>query len=233
MKAFLLASTLGGVLLLAGCASTQQARTVQTDSFLAPYAHLLQQDGNDNRALLHYNKPGTDWAAYDKIQLLPVKLLTDEKGEKSAEQKQELQQLVDGFSSTLYQKLAKDYGMVQTPQPDTLQMQVAISHGDPSEAGLAFISRLPGPQRLLSTLYSKVSGTPAFSGGITLELVIKDAQSGTLLAAAADRQVGGMHIAKPHAFDSWGDVENALQFYANSIAAHLCKARGGDSCQEN
>lgn len=232
MKGVFLAIGLTIAALLAGCATTQQAENVQVDSFLASYRSLLVQDNNDNRAILHYDDPNADWAAYHKMKLLPVQFLTDPRTEYSAQQKKELQQLVDEFSTTLYEKLSRDYTMVQKPGPGVLQMQMAISHGAPSRVALALVSKLPGPQRLANTVYSKASGKPAFSGGVTLELVIKDAATGTLLAAAADRQVGNMRIFKPHAFDSWGDVENALHFYADSIVWHLCKARGDSHCNK-
>ncbi len=226
----ILAVVITSAALLAGCASTQQARNVEVDSFLAPYQHLLVQDGNNNRAILHYNDPSVDWAAYRKMKLLPVQFLTDPDTDYSVQQKQELQQLVDKFSTTLYEKLSRDYTMVQEPGPGVLQMQIAISHGAPSRAALALVSKLPGPQRLASTVYAKASGKPAFSGGVTLELVIKDAATDSLLAAAADRQVGNMRIFKPNAFESWGDVENALHFYSDAIVEHLCRARRDSDC---
>lgn len=233
MKGLFFATVIACVALLAGCAATQQAGSVQTDSFLAPYQSLLVEGGNGNRAILHYNDPDVDWASYHKMQLLPVQLLTDSKAELSANDKKALQQLVDAFSTALYNKLSRDYTMVHTPEPGALQMQVAISHGTPSEVRLALVSKLPGPQRLANTVYSRASGKPAFSGGVTLELVIKDAASGRLLAAAADRQVGSMRIFKPNAFDTWGDVENALNFYAESIVLHLCEARGSGDCDRS
>lgn len=216
--------------LLASCASTQQARKVQTDSFLAPYKALLVQDDSGKRAILHYNDPNADWASYRKMQLEPVLLLSDPKTELSADQKAQLQKMVDNFYVALYKNLSRVFTMVQTPGPGALQLQVAVSHGEPSQAGLSLVSKIPGPTRILSTLWGKVSGQAAFSGGVTLEVVIKDAQSGKLLAAAADRRVGKTGFFEKGSFDSWGDVKYALEFYSQAIAFKLCKARGGDNC---
>lgn len=213
-------------ILLIGCASTQQAKHVETDSFLAPYSSLLTRDDSGQRALLHYNNPDTDWADYHQLQLKPVLLLTSNESDLSTEDKAQLQELVDDFYVELYNNLSNDYTMVKQPGPGVLQMQVAISHGEPSNVAPALISKLPSPARLANTAWNQLSGKPAFSGGVTLEVVIKDGQNGKLLAAAADRRVGGMKLFQEGAFDSWNDVHNGLQFYAKAITYQLCKARG-------
>lgn len=220
------------VFLLAGCASTQQARHVETDSFLAPYATLLVHDDSGKRALLHYNNPNTDWTSYQKMELKPVLLLTNNESDLSSKQREQLQGLVNDFYVELYQDLSRYYTMVSAPDSGVLQMQVAISHGTPSHAALAFVSKLPSPARLVNTAWSKVSGKPAFSGGVTLELVIKDAETNTLLAAAADRRVGSMRLFEKGALSSWDNVHDALQFYAKAITYRLCKAQGNGNCQK-
>ncbi len=230
MKMLLSASALLLGILLAGCAATEQAKTVQPNGFLAPYRSLLAQGQRGKEALLLYRNPRADWASYHAILLEPVQLWNTPGAKLSAEQEKDLQELVDSFYVTLYNKLSRDYTMVQAPAPGAMQIRIAISHGEPAHTGLALASKVLLPVKLASALWSFDSGKPFFAGEVTVEAIVKDAETGELLGAGADRRVGGVKLIEPNAFSSWGDVKNSLDFYADAAVWRLCLLRGGTHC---
>jgi len=218
-----------GLAFLSGCAATKQARSVDVSGFLIEYKPLLKSGGKDQFVLLRYIKPNVDIKGYKKILLEPVTLWGDPEISVK-ENRQDLQTLSDSFYVTLKQDLSKDYEMVEVIGPDTLRIQVAITHGEKSKVGLSFVSKVIPQARVLNALWSFGSGKPAFTGAASAEVKITDAQTGELLAAAADKRVGGQKLFDKEVFSSWGDVQNAFEFWGDLMVFRLCNFRGDTNC---
>ena len=80
---------------------------------------------------------------------------------------------------------------------------------------------------MANVLWTFVSGKPAFAGEVTIEFKVHDAQTGALLAAGADRRVGGTKLFDKEVFNAWGDVKNSLEFWADASVYRFCVLRGG------
>lgn len=225
MTRFAVAAVAGCVIFMAGCAATKQAKTVQTNGFLAPYKSLLQKGHRGQEALLGYRNPKANWTSYHKILLEPVLLWNDPNSDLSAGQRKDLQTLVNSFYATLYDKLSRDYTMVRAPGPGVMQIQVAVSHGEPSHTALALASKVILPVKLANSTWAFVGGKPFFTGQVTIEAVVKDDGTGEVLGVGADRRVGGLKLFEKNAFSSWGDVKNSLNFYAAAAVWRLCVMR--------
>ena len=65
-------------------------------------------------------------------------------------------------------------------------------------------------------------------GAASIEIRILDGQTGQLLAAAADRRVGGKSIGG--AVDSWDDVQESFEYWAKQLRYRLCTDRGASNC---
>jgi hypothetical protein len=222
------------VAMLSACAATKQARSMKEASpFLGEYRSLLRP-GKGDEPLLIYRKemPTQKMAAYRSILLEPVTVWDDPNDKLSGDQRADLQSLADSFYATLKEKLSKDYEMVETAGPDTMRIQVAIIHGDKSKVGLATISKIIPQVRLLNTLWSFVSGKPAFTGEVSIEFKFTDASTGELLAAGADERVGTLKLFDATAFGSWGDVKNAFTYWGDFAVYRLCVLRGGSGCEK-
>jgi Protein of unknown function (DUF3313) len=72
--------TLVTTTLIAGCATSQQAREVQESGFLGQNYELLRP-GEEGEALLVYRNPAARWSSYDKIKLDPVAIWAGEGSE--------------------------------------------------------------------------------------------------------------------------------------------------------
>jgi hypothetical protein len=217
-------------MLLNGCQSTKQAKDVTPSGFLGEYRSLLREGEQGKEARMIYRNPKTNWASYNKILLEPVTIWQGPDDKLSPEQRQDLQHLVDSFYDMLYLKLSKDYEMVTQPAPGAMRVQAAITHGEKSVTSLTFLSKAIPQVRLVNAAWKFGTGKPAFAGEVTLEFKAQDAQTGELLAAGADRRVGGVNLFDKEVFNSWGDVKNSLDFWADASIYRLCVLRGGTNC---
>lgn len=218
--------------LLTGCGSTMQARNVHPSGFLEEHRSLLTAGEKGKEALVRYRNPKTDWASYDKIVLEPVTIWDDPTRRLSTEQREDLQRFADSFYNTLHQKLSKDYRLVARPTPGAMRIQAAITHGEKSTLALTFASKAVWQLQAINTLWTGFSGKPAFAGEVTVEFKVQDADTGELLAAGIDRRVGGQQLFEKEVFNSWGDVKNSLEFWADATVYRLCTLRGESSCEE-
>lgn len=218
--------------LLTGCGSTMQARSVQPSGFLEEHRSLLTAGEKGKEALVRYRNPKTDWASYDKIVLEPVAIWDDPTRRLSPEQREDLQRLADSFYNTLHLKLSKDYQIVAKPAPGAMRIQAAITHGEKSTLALTFASKAVWQLQAVNTIWTGFSGKPAFAGEVTVEFKVQDADTGELLAAGMDRRVGGQQLFEKEVLNSWGDVKNSLEFWADATVYRLCTLRGGANCVE-
>ncbi len=215
------------VLLFSACASTKQAKEVETRSgFLGDYSALSK--GKEGEALLVYKNPNANIAKYSEILLSHVKIWTGKKSKLKKIPKKELQDLANFFYSELHKNLSKDYKMVMRPSQATLKIEVAITDADSSNATMNTISTVLPQALLLSSLKGAATGKAGFVGEATVEARITDAHTGEILFAAIDRRVGGKEI--DGMTDSWDDVKKAFTFWAEKLAFRLCKERGGPVC---
>ncbi len=214
-------------LILTGCVSSRQARTVQTDEFLGTSAALLRPGIRGEEPLLIYRKPDTNWSSYDTIVLDPIEFRSSV--ELTAEQLADDQRMADSFHVTLREKLAADYAIVDSPQPRALRLQVAILDRAGANSTLKVVKTVAPYASIADALWTFATGKPGFVGEVSLEYMIHDAQSGELLAAGAHRRVGGNQLGKA-TFTTWGDVRNILTYWSDLAVYSLCRDRGAADC---
>lgn len=211
-----------------GCASTLQAKPEhQTSAFrenakagiaaeaVVPHAHAASK---------------VNWSAYDKVYLKPVAISDDFLSQLDRDEREELDRLANSFYDMLHQKLAKDYVLVERSTPGAMLIQVAITHVERSWVAPAVLSKVSWQLQLLNSVWTYFRGKPAFAGEITIEFTVFDAETGALLFVGTDRRVGGQNLFNKEVFNSWGDVQNSLEFWTEQSAYHLCLAREGTNC---
>jgi hypothetical protein len=214
---------------LAGCATSSQARSVQTTGFLGSYKSLLQPGKTDEEPLLVYRNPKADWPGYKGILLEPVTIWGDPKRALSSDQQRDLQHVVEAFYAALRQKLSVNYEMVDRPGPGVLRIRVAIENSQAGNTTLKVASKGVPYTGAAGALWTLATGKPAFVGEASIEFIVQDAQTGDVLAAGADRRVGGDALSKEY-LNTWGDVKNALDYWTDAAIYRLCVARGGAVC---
>lgn len=211
-----------------GCASTLQAKPAHQSEFIKDHAAL----GIAAEAVVpHVHAHAKiDWSAYDKIQLTPVIIADGLASQLNHAQKEDVNRLASSFHEMLYQKLSQDYALVEYPAPGAMLIQVAITQAERSWIAPAFLSKVSWQLQALNGVWTYFKGKPAFAGEITIEFTVHDSLTGALLFAGTDRRVGGQNLFDKEVFNSWGDVQNSLEFWTEQSAYQLCMARRGSNC---
>jgi len=214
--------------LLEACASTLQAKPEQQADFLNDKA----KHGVAAEVVVPHVHAHTkiNWAAYDKIELRSIIVSHDLSTELSPEDKEDLNLLANAFYVLLSQRLSQDYVLVDQPTSGAMFIEVAITHAERSWIAPQLLSKVSWQLQALNSVVTYFRGKPAFAGEITIEFTVHDSLTRELLFAGTDRRVGGQNLFDQEAFNSWGDVQNSLQFWTEQSAYHLCLARRGSNC---
>jgi len=220
-----------------GCASTQEAKSVEKSGFLGDYSLLKEgqrstiSEGAEDEALWVYKNPAADWRKYRKVILDPVTVWTSGKDSQlkdvSVEDRQRLSALL---WKTFNESLRKDYEMTSQAGPDVMRIQAAITEAESSNAFLDTVTSIVPQTRLLSGMKSLATGVSAFTGSASVELKVTDSDSGTILVEAVDRRGGTKSLSG--LFNSWNDVEEAYRFWAEKMRFRACQWRSGTDCVE-
>ena len=217
-------------LALAACAQrgVQKIKDVEFSGFLGDYSQL--RPGGKERASYYYIKPNLNLAKYDKILLDPPVIFRGKESQTRGISPQDTQRLLNNFHKLLYASLSKDYQIVQVPGPSTMRFQAAITKVKESDVGLDAVSSVVPPLHGITALVGYATGKPVFQGEAIIEAKITDSATRELLAAGVDSRVGGKKLSAS-TFNSWGDVNQIMEFWAKGIAYRLCKERGGTGCK--
>lgn len=218
------------VALLGGCAATQQMTSVEKSGFMHKYYSLLRP-GEDGEARLVYMNPKTNWAAYDKVILSPVTVWLGPDSKLNELTPEVRNRLANELWARINAALKDDYEMVQFPDRGVMRIHAAITDAEESDAGLDTISSIVPQFRLLTGAKGMMAGgQPGFVGAASVEVKIRDSKTGALLAAAVDRRAGTKNLSG--VTNSWNDVEQAYQYWADRLKYRLCQERGGTNCVE-
>ena len=228
---------LGLVLVVTGCASTQEAKSVEKSGFLGDYSLLKEgerstiKESAEDQALWIYKNPAADWRKYRKVWLDPVTIWMSQKDSQlkdvSVEDRQRLSALL---WSKLDEQLRKDYQMTSQAGPDVMRVQAAITEAESSNAVLDTVTSIIPQTRLLSGMVSLGRGVSLFTGSASVEFKATDSVTGAILAEAVDRRGGTKSLSG--VTNSWNDVEEAYRFWAEKVRYRLCQWGGGMNCVE-
>jgi Protein of unknown function (DUF3313) len=150
----------------------------------------------------------------------------------SRDQEGEIRLLAKSFYDMLVERLSKDYALVEEPTPGAMIVQIAITQAEPSWIGPQVLSKVSWQLQAVNSVVRYFRGKPAFAGEITIQFTVHDPMTGELLFAGTDRRVGGQNLFDRELLNSWGDVQNSLEFWTEQSAYHLCLARRGSNCAE-
>ena len=206
--------------LITGCSSTFQTRKVTTTTFLGDYSQL--EKGSDDEALLIYINPKTDFNAYTKILMDPVKFYSDENSKLEGEDKK---RIVDYLHATILEQLKYDYTFVNKPSEGTMRLRVAITEVRGSKVVMDTISSIIPIGMALGLVKKVATGTNLSVGKASVELEILDSQTGERLVAAVDERAGRKYTGKFDKFQKYHTVEDAFDFWTKKLKKRLAEFR--------
>ena len=188
--------------------TSKSGMPIEQSGFLADSSLLSEKDSaipgdSGPRSRLRYINPDADWPEYRKVLVDSVSFFCPE----DVTPPREVQNILNYLWAELRKELKQDYELVDSPQPGTLRISIALF--GPALAELQGINK------------------PSFVGYAMAEAKFTDAESGSILATAIDKQVGGKTVKD---FDSWSEVRAALDLWTKFIVFRLCLLRGESDC---
>ena len=218
--------------LLAGCSQTAapepsiiqraQGETVAPPpptGFLGSDYSLMTPpaEGSGQKAMLVYTNMTANFTSYNKIMIAPVTFwAADDSKVNAADQ----QTLCNYAFNTFTTDLGKNFTVVNEPGPGVAKLSIALTDATAAVPGLRSISVVVPQARVLSAIKMAGTGTYAFVGSAQGAAKLTDSVTGQLLAAWADKRVGGTSITNIDVFQ-WGDAENAINYWANGLDQRL------------
>ncbi len=218
--------------LLAGCSQTAapepniiqraQGETVAPpppSGFLGSDYSLMKPpaEGSGQKAMLVYTDMNANFTSYSKIMIAPVTYWAADDSKVSAADQQTL---CNYAFNTFTTDLGKNFTVVDQPGPGVLKLSIALTDATAATPGLRSISVVIPQARVLSAIKMAGTGTYAFVGSAQGAAKLNDSVSGQLLAAWADKRVGGTSITNVDVFQ-WGDAENAINYWAKGLDERL------------
>jgi len=212
-----------------GCSKTRKSgMPLEKSGFLTDYS-LLSDEVSEipgytgPRPKYEYISPDVDWVEYKKVLVDPVIFFASE----DVATPQEVQILLNYFWAELREVLKRDYMLVDTPQPKTMRVTIALTRAGERQVTLDKISTYVPFARALAEMQGVTKGKPSYVGYAKAEAKFTDSETGALLGAAMDKRVGGKTFKN---FDSWSDVRAALDYWVALMAFRLCRLRGNSDC---
>ena len=231
-RMLLLLAGLAGLLSLGACQAPKAVDDVQKPvGFLSAATMAKMKKGVPGKPALYYINPKAQWKQYHKLMLDPVTFWRKPGGPSSTISQADRQMLANYFYADIRKAMSQQVDMSTMPGPGVMRVRVAIVNAEPSVVALDVISSVVPQAVALSTLKDAMTGKPAFVGQATVAAEVCDSQSGELLAAWVAGRVGGKQLDQAQ-FDSWGDVEQAMDFWAQNAAYHFCKLQKKKGCQK-
>jgi Protein of unknown function (DUF3313) len=219
------AAALAAVLVLAGaCARQHRARTPhppEMSGFLDDYGQL--REGGPGEPSLVYRNPAANWSSYDKVLLEPVSLWRSGARSLDPLPRQDLLRLVSTFDAAVRRRLGEGFQLVSAPGPGVMRVLLAITDARASDPVVDILTATPNRKAPPAPDSRLDPETRTFLATAAVEGELRDAQTGTLLAAAVDRRG---HHGPPAPLETWSDVDRALAFWADRICDRL-EARAG------
>lgn len=188
--------------------------------FLGDYSQL--KPGNEGQAALVYLNPAAQWSKYTRVILEPVQFwAAGDTKIPLADQ----QALTSYFYFALRDNLQKQFTLVNEPGPDVMKLEMALTDATAATPMLRSVSVIVPQARLLNKAQSLATGSYAFVGSAQTEGQIVDSMTGERLAAAIDKRVGGMGFQAAAQW-KWGDAQNAMDFWAQTMTRRIAQFQG-------
>ncbi len=208
---------LATLLVMASCAATRRAKSVERSGFLAPDVELRAGVGEE--PLLVFEHPAKSLAGYDAVLIDPVQVWYGDAAKRSGTSQEDLERLAVLLHDSMRVALESDFKIVREPGPTTLRVRVALTDADAARPiGNTITTFIPQARRL-SVIGGKFTNVRVWTGAASVEGEVLDSITGERLMAAIDRRVGTKSPAG--AWERWDDVEQAFEFWAHRVRRRM------------
>ncbi|KLN65182.1 DUF3313 domain-containing protein [Vibrio sp. VPAP30] len=152
---------------------------------------------------------------YDSVVIDQVFVVAEE----SSLAQEEVQELTDFMIARLEEKVSVHRKIVQKPTAQTLRLSIALSNVETPNPVLAVTSSVLPFGLAISTISKVTTGEHTNVGSASVELLVSDAQDGTPLFAAIDREAGNKDFSTM--IDSLDDAKDAINYWVDRLGVTL------------
>jgi len=224
------------VLVLGGIAVAEKKPEPQpapVDEITKPSGFLGNYDdfkvmNPETNAKVWIKKPYEDLAIlkdYKAIIFSPIEVWMDSSSGYQGVDPNELKLITDYFQEQLQENLGKNFEIVEKSGPGVMNLRIAITGVQKTRPKREAYDLIP--VRLVwnagSAAYRKVAGKNLNAYAATVEMEIRDTQSGDRLVAAIDRH--SVNKTTEEDEDSWEPLQKVLDYWAKIISDRLSKAQ--------
>ena len=162
---------------------------------------------------------------YDSVLLSPIEMWMDSDTYRGIDPN-ELKLITDYFFVRLGKNLRPDYKVVYKPGPNVMHMRIAITGVKKNKPNYAEVYNLI-PVKLVwevgNSAYRKVAGKQIDIYEASLELEIRDSETGERLVAAIDKHQSSKYVSEKGE-DSWLPIQEIIDFWTSTIRTRLDEA---------
>lgn len=152
---------------------------------------------------------------YDSVVIDQVFVLAEE----DTLGQEEIQELTDYMVSRLEDKISPYKTIVDEPNGNSLRLSIALSNVETPNPILAVTSSVLPFGLAMSTISKVTTGEHTNVGSASVELLVSDAQDGTPLFAAIDREAGNKDFSTM--IDSLDDAKDAINYWVERLGVTL------------
>jgi hypothetical protein len=152
---------------------------------------------------------------YDSVVIDQIFVLTEEGSIDS----DDVQELTDHMLERLTERISQYKTVVSEPNGRSLRISIALSNVETPNPILAVTSSVLPFGLAMSTISKVATGEHTNVGSASIELLVSDAQDGTPLFAAIDRQAGNKDFSTM--IDSLDDAKDAINYWVERLGVTL------------
>lgn len=152
---------------------------------------------------------------YDSVVIDQIFVLTEEGSIDS----DDVQELTDHMLERLTDRISQYKTVVSEPNGRSLRISIALSNVETPNPILAVTSSVLPFGLAMSTISKVATGEHTNVGSASIELLVSDAQDGTPLFAAIDRQAGNKDFSTM--IDSLDDAKDAINYWVERLGVTL------------
>ena len=151
---------------------------------------------------------------YDSVVIDQIFVLTEEGSIDS----DDVQELTDHMLERLTERISQYKTVVSEPNGRSLRISIALSNVETPNPILAVTSSVLPFGLAMSTISKVATGEHTNVGSASIELLVSDAQDGTPLFAAIDRQAGNKDFSTM--IDSLDDAKDAINYWVERFRCY-------------
>ena len=202
-------------------------KIIKPSGFLGNYDDFKVMNPETN-AKVWIKKPHTDLSllkGYKAIVFSPIEVWMDPESGYKGVDPNELKLITDYFLEQLQNGLGENFEIVEEDGPNVMNIRIAITGVQKTRPKREVYDLIPVKLawNAGSAVYRKVAGKHLDAYEASVEMEIRDTESGDRLVAAIDRH--SVNKTTDEDEDTWAPLQKVLDYWAEIISDRLAKAQ--------